>query len=319
MKKTWIKSEVENLFNTPLLSLLFQAQTVQRENFHTNEMELTALLSIKTGTCPEDCAYCPQSGHYQTGLQKEKLLDLDKVLEQAALAKKNGAMRFCMGAAWRNPTDKDLEKVIPLIQGVKALGLETCVTLGMLRKDQAEQLKAAGLDYYNHNLDTSPDFYKKIISTRTYQDRLDTLSHVRDVGLNVCCGGIIGMGETRDDRIALLIQLANLPSPPESVPINRLISIPGTPLADVEQIPNIEFIRTIAVARIMMPQAVIRLSAGRSAMSEEMQILCFMAGVGSFWLGDKLLTTENCDREDDIAFLEKLGMTGKKHVIHQTS
>ena len=307
----WMQSDVEKLYLAPFISLLCQAQAIHRENFNPDEVQLGSLLSIKTGTCPEDCAYCPQSAHYQTGLQKEKLWDLNSVLEHAALAKKNGATRVCMGAAWRHPTDKDLQKVIPMIQGVKALGLETCVTLGMLRADQAEQLKAAGLDFYNHNLDTSPDFYKKIISTRTYQDRLETLAHVREAGIHVCCGGIIGMGETREDRMELLLQLANLPTAPESVPINRLVPIPGTPLADVEPISNIEFIRTIAIARIMMPHSVIRLSAGRETMSEEMQMLCFMAGAGSIWLGDKLLTAGNRESGVDEVMLEKLGIKAK--------
>ncbi len=310
---TWNKSAVAALYNTPLLSLLFEAQTVHRAHFNPDEIELCSLLSIKTGACPEDCAYCPQSGHYKTGLQKEKLLDLEEVLKLAAEAKKNGATRFCMGAAWRSPSDKDLPRVINLIKGVKALGLETCVTLGMLHKGQAQQLKEAGLDFYNHNLDTSPEFYPKIISTRTYQDRLDTLSHVRAADIHVCCGGIIGMGETRDDRIELLLQLANLPTQPESVPINRLIPIPGTPLADIEHIDNIEFVRTVAVLRMMMPQSMIRLSAGRGEMSEEMQILCFMAGANSMWLGDKLLTARNSAYTQDKKLLEKLGLTPLSH------
>jgi biotin synthase len=304
----WIKAEVANLYETPILSLLLQAQTIHRQYFRPNEIEFCSLLSIKTGTCPEDCAYCPQSGHYKTGVMKEKLLDLETVLQQAKIAKENGATRFCMGAAWRNPTDKNLDKVIPLIQAVKDLGLITCITIGMLSEKQAQQLKAAGLDFYNHNLDTSPDYYKKIITTRTYQDRLDTLAHVRNAGLHVCCGGIIGMGETREDRIELLLQLANLPIQPESVPINKLMAIPGTPLADVKPIDNFEFIRTIAVARIMMPRSIIRLSAGRDSMSEEMQTLCFMAGALSIWVGDTLLTEGNPAFDQDMAMMAKLGM-----------
>jgi len=304
----WIKAEVANLYETPILSLLLQAQTTHRQYFRPNEIEFCSLLSIKTGTCPEDCAYCPQSGHYKTGVMKEKLLDLETVLQQAKIAKENGATRFCMGAAWRNPTDKNLDKVIPLIQAVKDLGLITCITIGMLSEKQAQQLKAAGLDFYNHNLDTSPDYYKKIITTRTYQDRLDTLAHVRNAGLHVCCGGIIGMGETREDRIELLLQLANLPIQPESVPINKLMAIPGTPLADVKPIDNFEFIRTIAVARIMMPRSIIRLSAGRDSMSEEMQTLCFMAGALSIWVGDTLLTEGNPAFDQDMAMMAKLGM-----------
>ena len=308
----WNKTDAMAVYNTPLPSLLFKAQQVHQSHFKADEVELCSLLSIKTGACPEDCAYCPQSGHYKTGIQKEKLLNIDEVIKHATEAKKNGATRFCMGAAWRSPTDKDLSKVIPIIQAVKALGLDTCVTLGMLHKEQALQLKEAGLDFYNHNLDTSPEFYKRIISTRTYQDRLDTLAHVRDVGMHVCSGGILGMGESREDRIELLLQLANLPEPPESVPINQLIAIPGTPLENTAQIDNTEFIRTIATARIMMPQSEIRLSAGRMDMSEEMQLLCFMAGVNSMWLGDKLLTEANADPNQDKHMMTKFGMTAKR-------
>lgn len=314
---SWNKEQVKALFELPFIELVFKAHTIHREHFKNHEMELCTLLSIKTGTCPEDCAYCPQSGHYKTGLEKEKLFDVEEVTKQALIAKENGAVRFCMGAAWRNPPEKDFPKVLDMIKAVKAAGLETCVTLGMLNDAQAKALKEAGLDFYNHNLDTSPDHYKKIISTRTYQDRLDTLEHVRTNDLKTCCGGILGMGETREDRMELLIQLANLPTPPQSVPINRLIPIPGTPLANADPIDNFEFIKTIAAARIMMPSSVVRLSAGRSTMSEEMQALCFMAGANSIWLGDKLLTTPNPESDQDMEMLKKLGITARKSCLSQ--
>lgn len=307
--KKWDLSTVETLFKMPFLKLIFKAQQIHRKHFSPNEIECCTLLSIKTGTCPEDCAYCSQSGHYQTGLKKEKLLPLDQVIEQARIAKANGSTRFCMGAAWRNPPEKQFQHVIEMIKAVKAMGLETCVTLGMLTEDQSLQLSEAGLDFYNHNLDTSPEHYEKIISTRTYADRLNTLTHVRNAGIKVCCGGILGIGETEADRISLLIQLANLAVPPESVPINALVPIIGTPLENCEKIDNFEFIKTIAAARIMMPTSVIRLSAGRKEMSEEMQCLCFMAGANSIWLGDRLLTTPNNEQNDDLQFLHKLGMT----------
>jgi biotin synthase len=304
----WDFSAVNKLFETPFIDLVFKAQNTHRANFNPNEIELCSLLSIKTGACPEDCAYCPQSGHYNTELKNEKLLDVDKVLLEATLAKANGATRFCMGAAWRNPPEKQFPKVLEMIRSVKALGMETCVTLGMLSENQAKALNDAGLDYYNHNLDTSPEYYEKIISTRCYQDRLDTLQFVRDAGVKVCCGGIVGMGETRKDRIEFLLQLANLPQAPESVPINRLIPIPGTPLGEVNQIDTFEFIKTIAVARILMPSSMIRLSAGRDSMSDEMQALCFMAGANSIWLGDRLLTTANKPTDLDVALFDKLGL-----------
>jgi biotin synthase len=310
-EKKWNTDNVKALFELPFNELLFQAQTIHRQHFKTDEIELCALLSIKTGTCPEDCAYCPQSGHYETDIEREKLLDMTEVLKKATLAKESGATRFCMGAAWRNPPKKALPRVIEMIKAVKNLGLETCVTLGMLDEDQAQQLHEAGLDYYNHNLDTSPDYYKKIITTRTYQDRLDTLQHVRAAGINVCCGAIIGMGETRADRIELLLQLANLPALPKSVPINRLIPIKGTPLEKTPIIDNIEFIRTIATTRIVMPISVIRLSAGRDTMSEEMHILCYMAGANSIFYGDTLLTATNPESDKDLALFKKLGMTPK--------
>lgn len=307
----WTHDKVAKLFDLPFMSLLYQAQTVHREHFNVDALELCTLLSIKTGACPEDCAYCSQSGHYQTGLKREKLFDVEEVINHANIAKANGAKRFCMGAAWRSPPEKAMSKVVDMIKAVKALGLETCVTLGMLTKDQVTQLKEAGLDFYNHNLDTSPEYYEKIISTRTYQSRLDTLKLVQEGGINVCCGGIIGMGETRDDRIALLLQLASLPEPPQSVPINNLVPILGTPLEKTPKLDNFEFIRTIAVARLMLPTSVIRLSAGRKEMSEEMQTLCFMAGANSMWLGEKLLTVDNSGEDRDAQFLQKLGITSQ--------
>jgi biotin synthase len=306
--KKWTHEEIAHLYEMPFMELMFEAQSTHRQHFHPNEMELCSILNIKTGACPENCAYCSQSGHFKTGLQREKLLNLEEVIQQATEAKKNGAVRFCMGAAWRSPSKKDLPHVIDMIKAVKAIGLETCVTLGMLDAEQAKELHAPGLDFYNHNLDTSPAYYQKIVSTRTYQDRLDTLEHVRASGIHVCCGGIIGMGESRTDRIELLAQLANLPEPPKSVPINHLIPIQGTPLEKVAALDHFEFIRTIAVARIMMPSSVIRLSAGRQHMSEEMQALCFMAGANSMWLSPKLLTTENRDVQEDDRLLERLGM-----------
>jgi biotin synthase len=304
----WCTNPVRQFYEMPFIELIAKAVTIHLQHHQANEMELCSLLSIKTGACPEDCAYCPQSGHYNTELEKEKLMPLEAVIAQAKNAKAEGATRFCMGAAWRNPPKKDFPKVVAMIKAVKDVGLETCVTLGMLDEEQAQELHAAGLDYYNHNLDTSPEHYKKIISTRTYDDRLQTLEHVRNSGINVCCGGIIGMGETREDRIELLLQLANLPEPPKSVPINRLIPIKGTPLEHVDNIDNLEFIRTIAAARIMMPASRIRLSAGRATMSDETQTLCFIAGANSIWLGDKLLTAAHPDNDHDINLLNKLGM-----------
>jgi biotin synthase len=307
---SWDRQSVEALYDLSFLELLYRAQTVHREHFKQNEIELCTLLSIKTGTCPEDCAYCPQSGHFKTGLQKEKLFDVEEVRKQAVQAKEAGASRFCMGAAWRNPPEKEFPKVLEMVKTVKSEGLEACVTLGMLTDQQALQLKEAGLDFYNHNLDTSPEYYEKIITTRTYDDRLTTLSHVRQAGINVCCGGIICMGETRADRIGLLLQLVNLPKPPDSVPINRLIPIKGTPLANTDKIDDFEFVRTIAVARILMPKSVIRLSAGREGMSDELQTLCFMAGANSIFFGDKLLTAANPEADDDMQLFKKLGIKG---------
>jgi biotin synthase len=311
MLRLWNQSEVEKIFSLPFIELIFKAQDIHKQHFNANEMELCTLLSIKTGSCPEDCSYCPQSAHYKTGLQKEKLFDLEEVKKHAEIAKKNGATRFCMGAAWRSPPKKDFSIVLEMIKAVKEIGLETCVTLGMLTEIQSAQLKESGLDFYNHNLDTSPEYYKKIITTRTYEQRLDTLEKVRNSGMKVCCGGIIGMGESRSDRIELLKQLANLPEPPTSVPINRLIPISGTPLEQTDEIDNLEFIRTVAVARIMLPTSMIRLSAGRDSMSDEMQTLCFMAGANSIFFGEKLLTANNPDADNDLNLLKRLGMVIK--------
>ena len=305
----WSRRDVADLFELPFMDLIFQAQKIHRENFQPNRVQLSSLLSIKTGACPEDCAYCPQSGHYDTGLKKEKLLPVADILEAAKAAKGKGASRFCMGAAWRSPRDKDLPRIEATIKAVKALGLETCATLGMLSADQAQRLSSAGLDYYNHNLDTSAEYYSSIITTRTYQDRLDTLQHVRDAGMNVCSGGIVGLGEEQADRVGLLTTLANLPEPPESVPINNLVQVEGTPLQGVDALDNFEFIRTIAVARIIMPKSYVRLSAGREEMNDEMQALCFMAGANSIFYGDELLTTENPSADRDQALIKRLGMT----------
>ena len=304
----WPLIEIEALFNLPFNDLLFRAQQVHREHFDPNEVELATLLSIKTGGCPEDCGYCPQSVHYDTGVEASKLMDLDSVREAALAAKAAGATRFCMGAAWRAPKDRDIDNVATLVREVKSLGLEACCTLGMLSQDQAQSLKDAGLDYYNHNLDTAPEAYGRVITTRDYQDRLDTLNHVRDVGMSVCCGGIVGMGESRAERAGLMAQLANLEPHPESVPINELVQVPGTPLAGTEKIDPFEFVRTIAVARITMPTARVRLSAGRQQMDEALQALCFLAGANSIFYGDKLLTTGNPDADRDRALLNRLGL-----------
>ena len=308
VRHDWTLEEVRQIFRLPMNDLIFQAQTVHRQNFDPNEIQVSSLLSIKTGSCSEDCAYCPQSAHYDTGLGKGSLLPIDEVLEAARQAKLQGAGRFCMGAAWRSPNDRDIERVCSMVEGIKALGMETCVTLGMLTDNQTRRLKEAGLDYYNHNLDTSEAYYSEIISTRTYQDRLDTLERVRDAGLNVCCGGIVGMGESDADRAALLVQLANLPKHPESVPINRLVQVEGTPLAEVSQLDSFEFVRTIAVARIMMPGSRVRLSAGRSDMTDEMQALCFLAGANSIFYGERLLTTDNPVADEDQQLFRRLGL-----------
>ncbi|OUM00233.1 biotin synthase BioB [Variovorax sp. JS1663] len=304
----WRVERVAALFELPFNDLLFRAQQVHRAHFDANTVQLSTLLSIKTGGCEEDCGYCPQSAHHDAGVKAEKLMALDEVLAAAQAAKDNGASRFCMGAAWRSPKDRHLEPVMDMVRGVKAMGLETCVTLGMLKAEQARQLKDAGLDYYNHNLDSAPEFYDKIITTRTYQDRLDTLGHVREAGINVCCGGIVGMGESRLERAGLIAQLANLDPYPESVPINNLVQVEGTPLAGTEPLDPFEFVRTIAVARITMPRTMVRLSAGREQMDEALQALCFMAGANSIFYGDRLLTTANPQAAKDRALLARLGM-----------
>ncbi len=305
----WSIDEASKLLNQPLMDLLYRAQTTHRANFDPNQLQLSTLLNIKTGGCSEDCAYCPQSARYTTNVSAGDLLDVETVRLAARNAKDAGATRFCMGAAWRAPKDRDLERVLPLIQAVKDLGLESCVTLGMLQPHHAAKLKDAGLDYYNHNLDTSPEFYGKIISTRTYQDRLDTLEAVRDAGINVCCGGIIGMGESLEDRASLLCTLANLPVQPESVPINMLVRVQGTPLADEPAIDSLEMVRTIAAARVMLPKAYVRLSAGRREMSDETQALCFFAGANSVFYGEQLLTTDNPLTVEDRQLFAKLGLS----------
>ncbi|WP_372600116.1 biotin synthase BioB [Amphritea sp.] len=314
IRHDWSEQEVQALFDLPFNDLLFQAQLVHRHNFNPNEVQVSTLLSIKTGACPEDCKYCPQSGHYNTGLEKERLMQVEAVLEKAKKAKETGSTRFCMGAAWKHPADKDMPYVIEMVKGVKALGLETCMTLGMLDEDKADQLAEAGLDYYNHNLDTSPEFYDKIITTRTYQDRLDTLHHVRESGMKICSGGILGMGETANDRIGLLRQLANLPKQPESVPINMLVKVKGTPLENADDLDNLDFIRTIAVARIMMPQSHVRLSAGRESMSDEMQAMTFMAGANSIFYGECLLTTPNPETHRDLQLFKRLGINPEQRI-----
>jgi len=312
IRNDWTKAEVEALFAMPFNDLLFNAQVVHRQHFNPNEVQVSTLLSIKTGACPEDCKYCPQSARYDTGLEKERLLEIEKVIQRAKEAKQVGSTRFCMGAAWRNPRDRDMPYILKMVEEVKSLGLETCMTLGMLTRDQAVALKQAGLDYYNHNLDTSPEYYGDIITTRTYQDRLNTLENVRAAGMNVCSGGIVGMGETVSDRASMLVQLANLAEQPQSVPINMLVKVKGTPLDSVEDLDYFEFIRTIAVARIMMPKSHVRLSAGREAMNEQMQALCFMAGANSIFYGCKLLTTSNPDTHEDVMLFKKLGINTER-------
>jgi biotin synthase len=308
IRHDWSNEEVAACLGQPLNDLLFTAQATHRAHFDPNRIQVSTLLSIKTGACPEDCGYCSQSAHHETGLERERLLPLDEVLEAAAAAKQDGAGRFCMGAAWRNPTDKNLDQVIAMVRGVKALGLETCVTLGMLEREQAQRLRDAGLDYYNHNLDTSPEFYGQVISTRTYQDRLQTLEYVREAGLKTCSGGILGMGESRRDRASMLCQLANLPAHPESVPINLLVQVEGTPLFGTEALDPFELVRTIAVARRMMPASYVRLSAGRAQMSDELQALCFFAGANSVFYGDRLLTTDNAEADRDQQLFARLGL-----------
>ncbi|MDP2214519.1 biotin synthase BioB [Phenylobacterium sp.] len=304
----WALEEIEALFERPFMELVFEAAAIHRRWFDPSEVQLSQLLSVKTGGCAENCGYCSQSQHFKTGVAASKLMEADTVIAAAAEAKAGGAQRFCMGAAWRDLKDRDLPKVAAMISGVKALGLETCATLGMLKPEQAQALKDAGLDYYNHNLDTGPDYYDQVVTTRTYQDRLDTLAAVRDAGLSTCCGGIVGMGETRRDRAGLLHALATLPAHPDSLPINDLMPIPGTPLGDSEAVDGLEFVRMIAVARIVCPRAVVRLSAGREHMSRELQALCFLAGANSMFVGGKLLTTSNPDKDTDAALMAELGL-----------
>jgi biotin synthase len=308
LRNDWTREQVRALFALPFPELMFEAARVHRMHFDPAEVQISTLLSIKTGGCPEDCAYCPQAARYDTGVKAEKLMSVDAVLAEARAAKASGASRFCMGAAWREPKDRDVEKVCAMVEGVRALGLETCATLGMLTPAQARRLGSSGLDYYNHNLDTSPEFYGEIITTRTYQDRLDTLDAVREAGIHVCCGGIVGMGEGAEDRAGMIATLASLPVHPESVPINMLVQVEGTPLAGGQKLDPLEFVRTIAVARITMPKSMVRLSAGREDMSEETQALCFLAGANSIFYGPKLLTTPNPGRDRDRALMDKLGL-----------
>jgi biotin synthase len=309
VRHDWTREELRALFDLPFSDLVYRAQTVHRMHFDANAVQISTLLSIKTGGCPEDCAYCPQSAHYETGVDASKLMNVDAVVADAKAAHARGATRFCMGAAWRSPKDRDLDAVCRMVTEVKALGMETCVTLGMLTGAQADRLKDAGLDYYNHNLDTSPEFYGEIITTRTYKDRLDTLEEVRRAGINVCCGGIVGMGEAREDRVGMIHALATLPEHPESVPINMLVQVEGTPVTHGQAPDHIEFVRTIAVARITMPKSMVRLSAGRETMSAETQALCFLAGANSIFAGPKLLTTPNPSEDRDHRLFEQLGLT----------
>ena len=304
-------TEILQLFALPFSDLIFKAAEIHRQFHDQNKVQISTLLSIKTGSCPENCKYCPQSAHYNTGLEKESLMALDKILDAAKSAKEAGASRFCMGAAWRNLHDRDVEKICAIVDEVKKTGLETCMTLGMLTDSQSKKLKEAGLDYYNHNIDTSPEFYSEIITTRSFEDRLNTLKNVREAGLNVCSGGIVGMGEERIDRAKMLIVLANLPQHPQSVPINMLVKVAGTPMDKIEELDQFEFIRTIAVARIMMPKSAVRLSAGRENMNEQTQALCFLAGANSIFYGEKLLTTSNPEMENDKKLFEKLGIVGR--------
>ncbi len=316
LRNDWTLAEVEALFALPFNDLLFKAHTIHRAHFDPNSVQVSSLLNIKTGACPEDCSYCSQSSKYDTGLEREKLMEIDTVLAEAKTAQDNGATRFCMGAAWRNPTDKSLDKVIPMIQGVKAMGMETCVTLGMLTQEQAFTLKEAGLDYYNHNIDTSKENYSNVITTRNFQDRLDTLESVQNADIHVCSGGILGLGEAQTDRASMLRSLANLEKHPDSVPLNLLVPIPGTPFEKVAPPTESEFVRTIAVARIMMPKSVVRLSAGRTEMGEAMQALCFFAGANSIFYGDQLLTTDNPDTGTDQILFKKLGINQQTANTH---
>ena len=317
IRHDWQKHEVLNLYALPFNDLLFQAHSIFRTHHNPNKVQVSTLLSIKTGSCSEDCAYCPQSGHYDTDIEPERLLNLEAVEQHARAAKESGASRFCMGAAWRNPSDKHLDHVIEMIRVVKNTGLETCVTLGMLTQPQAQRLKQAGLDYYNHNLDTSPEFYGSVITTRTYQDRLQTLAHVRNADISVCCGGILGMGESRKDRAGLLLQLSCLPQHPESVPINMLVQIKGTPLYGLEELDPFEFVRTVAIARVMLPKSYVRLSAGRDAMNDQTQALCFFAGANSIFYGDTLLTAKNPATHKDQLLFSRLGIEADQLATNQ--
>jgi biotin synthase len=308
IRHDWTQQEVDTLFATPFNDLMYRAQQTHRHYFESNQVQISTLLSIKTGACPEDCSYCPQSVRYDTGVEKEPLMQVDTVVEQAAAAKQQGATRFCMGAAWRSPKDRDLDQVIDMVKGVKALGMETCLTLGMLNEQQSKKLATAGLDYYNHNIDSSESFYEKIITTRKFDMRMDTLKNVQQSGINVCSGGIVGMGESQQDRGGMLMALANLDPHPGSVPINALVQVKGTPLHGIEKIDDLDFVRTIAVARIMMPKSMVRLSAGRNDMSEAVQAMCFLAGANSIFYGEKLLTTQNPEENKDMALFKKLGI-----------
>jgi len=308
LRYDWTVEETQQLFKLPFNDLLYRAHQIHRQCFEPNQVQISTLLSIKTGACPEDCKYCPQSARFKTELEVERLMPVEQVITQAKKAKESGATRFCMGAAWRNPRDKDLTQVEEMIREVKALGLETCATLGMLSDDQSQSLKQAGLDYYNHNIDTSPDYYPEVISTRTFEDRLNTLENVRQAGMKVCCGGIVGMGESQQQRAGLLVSLACLPEHPQSVPVNRLVQVKGTPMHGQAELDPLEFVRTIAVARILMPKSMVRLSAGRNEMSDELQALCFFAGANSIFYGEKLLTTENPESNQDLQLFARLGL-----------
>ncbi|WP_415072048.1 biotin synthase BioB [Hyphomicrobium sp.] len=319
LRHDWTSGEALALYELPFMDLLFRAQSVHRTSFDPNKVQMSRLLSIKTGGCAEDCGYCSQSAHHKTGLKASKLMEVERVISEAKKAKAAGATRYCMGAAWRSPKQRDMDVVVAMVEGVKALGMETCMTLGMLTDDDIVKLRDAGLDYYNHNVDTSEAYYGKVITTRTYADRLDTLARVRDAGMKVCSGGIVGMGEARQDRVDMLVTLANLEEHPESVPINMLIAIPGTPLENAERIDPIDFVRTIAVARIMMPKSFVRLSAGRTDMSDEMQALCFFAGANSIFVGDTLLTADNPGEDTDSKLFSKLGLAPLELDIDQSS
>src|SRR5690554_2850470 len=317
IRHDWTRDEILALFNLPFSDLMFQAQTVHRQFFDPNQVQVSTLCSIKTGACPEDCKYCPQSARYDTGLERERLMAVEKVLEEARAAKASGATRFCMGAAWRSPKDRDMGPVLDMVREVKSLGLETCMTLGMLDTEQAKQLADVGLDYYNHNLDTSPEYYGEVITTRTYQDRLETLDNVRKAGMKVCCGGIVGMGEEQTDRAGLLQQLAPMPDHPESVPINMLVKVAGTPLAAEADLDPLEYVRTMAVARILMPHSHVRLSAGREDMSDVMQAMAFFAGANSIFYGEKLLTTANPESNQDMQLFKRLGIAPETRQVHE--